>query len=113
MTADTPVIALEDVSVVFGGKVRALDGVSMHLHRGEIVGLVGESGSGKSTLCRTLMGLGEPTSGTVTVDGEPLGARLARDETALEGENQAVIPTVVAQIFGCGCGWEGEQKGGQ
>ena len=102
MTADNsaipPVIALEDVSVVFGGKVRALDGVSLHLHRGEIVGLVGESGSGKSTLCRTLMGLGEPTSGTVTVGGEPLGARLTRDRLGFRREVQMLLQDAVASL---------------
>ncbi|WP_232663978.1 ABC transporter ATP-binding protein [Pseudonocardia sp. TRM90224] len=54
------------------GAVRAVDGVDLDIHRGEIVGLVGESGSGKSTLGRVLLRLLEPTAGAVTFDGTDL-----------------------------------------
>ena len=69
---------------VFGrtvGYVRALDGVSMSLERGETLGIVGESGSGKTTLARVIVGLQKPTAGTVRLDGrvgmvfqDPLGS---------------------------------------
>ena len=63
------------------GYVRALDGVSFDLRRGETLGVVGESGSGKSTLARVITGLVKPTGGTFRLDGsvamvfqDPLGS---------------------------------------
>ena len=58
--------------------LRALDGVDLDLHRGEIVGLVGESGSGKSTLAGVLVGGVQPTSGQVLLDGREVTARRDR-----------------------------------
>ncbi|QKY21073.1 ATP-binding cassette domain-containing protein [Halolamina sp. CBA1230] len=54
------------------GAVRAVDGVSFDLQRGETLAVVGESGCGKSTLAETVIGLDEPTAGEVTFDGEPI-----------------------------------------
>ncbi len=52
--------------------VKAVDGVSFSVGRGETLGLVGESGSGKSTIAYTLAGMYQPTSGTAHVDGQDL-----------------------------------------
>jgi ABC-type glutathione transport system ATPase component len=49
-----------------------VDRVSLSIERGETLGLVGESGSGKSTIARIILGLIEPTSGSVTFDGHPV-----------------------------------------
>ena len=54
------------------GMVKAVDGVSLALEKGEILGLVGESGCGKSTLSRTVMQLIPATSGSVILEGENL-----------------------------------------
>lgn len=52
--------------------VRAVDGVDFDLHSGETFGVVGESGCGKSTLARTLVGLEQPTEGTIVFQGEDI-----------------------------------------
>jgi len=61
------------------GTVRAVDGVTLSLKQGEILGLVGESGCGKSTLGRTILQLIPPTEGTVILAG--------RNLTQLRGNN--------------------------
>ena len=55
-----------------GGAVRAVDAVDLQVRRGRTLGIVGESGCGKTTLGRSLVGLVEPTAGSITVEGTPL-----------------------------------------
>ena len=52
--------------------VKALDGVTLEVHSGEILGLVGPNGSGKSTLVNVISGLLHPTAGQVLLDGQDL-----------------------------------------
>ncbi|HLT57348.1 MAG: ABC transporter ATP-binding protein [Limnochordales bacterium] len=62
------------------GYVRAVDGVSFQVGRGEAVAVVGESGCGKSTLARTILGLHAPTKGRIVFAGQPLDPK---DEAAM------------------------------
>ncbi len=61
-----------------GHTVRALDGVTLDIQRGEFLAIVGASGSGKTTLLSLLAGLDTATSGTIEVDGVPLGSLSSR-----------------------------------
>ena len=84
-----PLLEVEDLRMhypvrggVFGGKigdVRAVDGVSLSVARGETLGLVGESGCGKSTFSRAVTRLEEPTGGRVTFEGKDVG-HASKDE---------------------------------
>jgi peptide/nickel transport system ATP-binding protein len=69
----------------------ALDGATLALHEGEIVGLVGRSGAGKSTLGRVLLGLERPDSGEVTFRGQSLSVRRSSCLPALRREVQVVF----------------------
>ena len=61
----------EDITKRFGA-VTALDGVSLTLRRGEILGILGDNGAGKSTLMKVLTGFHPPTTGRLSVDGRPV-----------------------------------------
>ena len=78
-TSDTnEALSVQDVTKQYGSRkniLRALDGVSLELQRGEILGLVGESGSGKSTLAKIIAGGTGQTSGRVLSDGLEIGLR--------------------------------------
>ncbi len=71
--------------------VRAVDGVSFDINRGETFGLVGESGSGKSTTARALVRLDEPTEGEVRFDGDEMGSLSDSEMKALRRRVQMVF----------------------
>ena len=79
-------LALRDVKVTFEaagyGTVRAVDGVSLDVAAGEILGLVGESGCGKTTIGRCITGQVAPDSGQILLDGTSLGGGRSRREAA-------------------------------
>ncbi len=71
------IVEVKNVSKIYGSEkqgneVRALDGVSLNVEKGEHLAIVGSSGSGKSTLLNMMGAVDRPTSGTIIVDGEDI-----------------------------------------
>ena len=84
-----------------GSVIRAVDGVSLAIERGEFVALLGQSGSGKSTLLNLLAGLDRPTSGSVLVQGRDLAkmssedlARYRRNDVGMVFQAFHLIPSM-------------------
>jgi branched-chain amino acid transport system ATP-binding protein len=75
-SASLPLLAIRDVSVAFGG-IRALDGISFDLERGQVLGLIGPNGAGKTTLFNCLSRLYTPTSGDIVFEGKSILGRPA------------------------------------
>jgi simple sugar transport system ATP-binding protein len=69
--ARSEAIRAENITKTFG-TVTALAGVSMHVARGETLGILGDNGAGKSTLIKILTGFHQPDAGQVSVDGNPV-----------------------------------------
>jgi Cu-processing system ATP-binding protein len=67
-------ITLRDVVKQYGS-VRAVDGVSLDVRRGEVFGLIGHNGAGKSTLFKMMLGLIAPTAGEIRIQGSPVSGR--------------------------------------
>jgi peptide/nickel transport system ATP-binding protein len=86
----TTLVACEEVVRTYGG-LRAVDGVSLGVERGETFGLVGESGSGKSTLAALLLGIERPTAGCVRFDGRDLAQLPRRELRAMRQRMQMVF----------------------
>ena len=101
---DQPVLEVVDLAMSFaarggvgglfgrpGPAVRALDGVSFSVGRGEVVALVGESGSGKTTTANLVVGLLEPTAGEVRLDGAVVAGRSRRELSAMRRQVQMIF----------------------
>jgi branched-chain amino acid transport system ATP-binding protein len=88
-------LTLTDVWVHYG-RVAAVQGLSLRVDEGELVGLVGNNGAGKTTTLSTITGIRRATSGTIEFDGTPIGGR-APDEVLRRGI--ALVPEN-RRIFG-------------
>jgi len=80
------------------GSVRAVDGISFTIDRGETLGLVGESGCGKTTAGRTLLGLYPATSGKVTIDGTNICTAKGRVLLAVRRKAQMIFQDPYASL---------------
>ena len=87
-----------DTLVKSFGALRAVDGVSLELNHGEILGVVGESGCGKSTLAKTIFGLIPATSGRVTYDGRTITGLSDREMRKIRREIQFVFQDPYASL---------------
>ena len=97
-----PLVELEDLRVWFPirsgivldrhvGDVKAVDGVTLSIMRGETLGLVGESGCGKSTVGRTILRLYEPTGGRIRFDGQDITGLSEREMRPLRSRMQMIF----------------------
>jgi oligopeptide transport system ATP-binding protein len=107
--AAQPILELRDVRTHFpvrtgflvrrhAGAVKAVDGVSLTLARGEVLGLVGESGCGKSTLARTITQLVPATGGAVILEGKNLTTGAAAEIEAVRRDLQMVFQDPYASL---------------
>jgi oligopeptide transport system ATP-binding protein len=79
-------------------RIRAVDGISFAIPRGQTLGLVGESGSGKSTACRAVLQLTAPTSGSIRFEGEEIAGLSRRRLRPLRREMQMVFQDPYASL---------------
>jgi putative ABC transport system ATP-binding protein len=96
-----PAVALEQVTKIYPGDVRALNDVSLTVERGTFVAVMGPSGSGKSTLMHCAAGLDTPTSGRVRIDGAPIEGlnetrrtELRRDQVGFVFQAYNLVPSL-------------------
>jgi oligopeptide transport system ATP-binding protein len=109
MTTTQPLVQVENLTkhfpvtrgIVFQrkvGAVKAVDGISFSIERGETLGLVGESGCGKTTAGRTLLGLYPASAGTVTIDGHDVRSAKGREMLVIRRDAQMIFQDPYASL---------------
>jgi len=93
-----PLLEARALSKSYDTGALAVDNVSFAIERGQTLGLVGESGSGKSTIARMVLGLIEPTSGSVIFDGQPVTGVPQRQLRPLRRRMQVVFQDPFAAL---------------
>lgn len=89
-----PLLRVRNLEVTYGtGKraFRAVRGIDLEIGVGETLGVVGESGSGKSTVGRAILGLAEPSAGTIEFDGQDITKLSRRKRRAISADLQVVF----------------------
>ncbi|MEV4143071.1 ABC transporter ATP-binding protein [Amycolatopsis sp. NPDC049691] len=92
-----PLVSVRDLAKSFDG-IRAVDGVSFDIPRGQTLALVGESGSGKSTTARLLLRLETPSSGSVSFDGQDITSLAGEELRRLRRRMQIVYQNPYASL---------------
>jgi oligopeptide transport system ATP-binding protein len=98
---DAPILEIAALKVHFvvpRGTVRAVDGIDLHIQKGETLGLVGESGCGKSTVARAIVGLVPPTAGVIRLDGQEIQGLSAAALRPLRARLQMVFQDPYASL---------------
>jgi ABC-2 type transport system ATP-binding protein len=91
-------LAVETESlVVRRGKNEVLHGIDLRIPEGQLIGLLGPSGSGKTTLMRAILGSQQTASGTITVLGQPAGARVLRRQVGYMAQTASIYDDLTVQ----------------
>ena len=106
--ADKTLVQIQDLKMYFENRkgwfgkqveyVKAVDGVSLDIKKGETVGLVGESGCGKSTTGYSIMRLYKPTSGKIIYDGTDIAAMSAKEVWPYRKKMQMIFQDPYASL---------------
>ena len=93
-------LQLNDVHVYYGG-IHAIKGISFTVPKGKIVSLIGANGAGKSTILRTIVGLVQPRSGSITFQGESLQGRrtdlIVKSGITMVPEGRRIFPNLTVK----------------
>ncbi|MDF1585921.1 ABC transporter ATP-binding protein [Geminicoccaceae bacterium 1502E] len=103
-----PLIRMDGVHVAYNGDIMVLQGIDLDISRGQVTGIIGPNGAGKSTVLKTIFGLLQVKSGSLSLNGRDI-SRLKAHERALEGiafvpQNRATFADLSVEdnlLLGC------------